>query len=399
MTSRVSHVRGFRWSGLHCGIKSDEKALDLGLLAADAPVPVAAVFTKNLVKAAPVVLGLERVRLGTCKAILVNSGNANACTGTRGLRAARKLTSRVAQLLGSPAEQIFPSSTGVIGVPLDENSIARALPRLVERLSPKGIDAFSRAILTTDRGPKVFARSFSVGRTKAKLLCVCKGAGMIHPNMATTLSFVVTDAPIARNVLRRSLRRAVATTFNAITVDGDTSTNDSVFLMTSGATGGSTIKAGERSASVFEDSLTDVLREAAASIVADGEGAEHFVEVRVEGAAKELDARRMAQTVATSTLVKTALFGCDPNWGRIMAALGRSGPSLDADKVSIWFGPAQVVRTGNPLGSAAERRAHRVMKQESYAIRIRVGGGPAHWSVTTSDLGYEYVRINAEYRS
>ncbi len=388
---KFPRVPGFRFGGVHCGIKAND-ALDLGVIVADREVPTAGVFTRNRVRAAPVLLAAKRVRRRKhARAILVNSGNANACTGEPGVDAAERMTAAIAEQLDVPLAATLPASTGVIGVPLPVERIERAMPSLVQNLSTNS-EAFARAILTTDRGPKVCNAAAGDHRVAA----FAKGAGMIHPDMATTLAFVCTDAPVDPDTLQRVLREATEQTFNRITVDGDTSTNDSIFLMASGT--GRPLKGKKLRA--LEASVHAVLESVATQIVADGEGAEHVVRVHVEGAKTDKHAIALARTIATSQLVKTALHGCDPNWGRILGAAGRAGVPFDADHVQLWIGSVLVFENGQTTMTAAvEKRAAKVMKKPRYDVRLVLHKGKAEAHYDTCDLGHEYVRINADYRS
>ncbi|MCA9529977.1 MAG: bifunctional glutamate N-acetyltransferase/amino-acid acetyltransferase ArgJ [Myxococcales bacterium] len=392
-------MAGFRLAGVACGIKASGRP-DLAAIVAERPVPTAAVFTRNLVRAAPVEVAAERVRRGRAQAILVNSGNANACTGAQGVRDAERTTGALARALGCEARHVLPASTGVIGQPLDVTAIVSGLPRLVDALDEGGAAAFADAILTTDRGPKLACARFRVGRRDATVLAIAKGAGMIHPNMATTLGFVLTDAPVGAPVLRKALRSATEQTFNRVSVDGDTSTNDTVVAMASGALGGASISADSASARRLEGALTEALSAVALMIVADGEGAEHLVRIEVARAPNDPGALRVARAIATSLLVKTALHGCDPNWGRIVAAAGRAGVRFDPSKVRVRIGDVTVFARGLPVrDDAVEREAAAVMKRAEYTVRVDLGAGTAAAHYTTCDIGHEYVRINADYRS
>jgi glutamate N-acetyltransferase/amino-acid N-acetyltransferase len=392
-------VKGFRFAGVHAGIKSDG-ALDMGLIAAETPVDSAGVFTRNLVRAAPVELSARRLRGGTSQAVLVNSGNANACTGSAGRDAALTLSGDTAKALRIRRGLVLPASTGVIGVPLPVSPMQRAIPNLVDDLAEDGADRFARAIMTTDRGPKVAKAEVRVGRTACSVLGIAKGAGMIHPNMATTLAFVTTDATVPHRILRRLLVKASDETFNRATVDGDTSTNDSIYALASGAAGAQQLAEKSASGRRFQAALVEVLEALAKMIVADGEGAEHLVRVSVEGARSNTDAVAIARTIGLSQLVKTALHGCDPNWGRILAAAGRSGARFNPDHVSMRIGRVRIFEEGRPIMNAKrEAQAAATMKQPEYAITVRVGRGRGVGHYWTCDLGHEYVRINADYRT
>ena len=397
MNDAIAPVAGFRFAGVHAGIKT-QGALDLGLLVAEGTVPAAGVFTRNRVRAAPVVLTEQRLRAhGTLRAVVVNSGNANACTGDRGMQDARAMSEAVAQALGEAPAQVAVASTGVIGVPLPADRIAEAVPTLVSSAAPSGSLDFARAILTTDRGPK-FAQT-RWGDRGYRLVAVAKGAGMIHPDMATTLAFVATDAPVDSRWLQEALRAATDETFNAITVDGDTSTNDCILAMASGAAGGPTIASGA-AGEAFQAALGEVLGDVAQMIVADGEGAQHVAEIVVTGAPSATAARYVARTVATSQLVKTAMHGCDPNWGRILAAAGRAGVAFDPNEATVRIGDVVVFAGGRGvMDEAAEAAASRIMREERYTVGVDLGCGEGRARYWTCDLGHEYVRINADYRS
>ncbi|HJL16917.1 MAG TPA: bifunctional glutamate N-acetyltransferase/amino-acid acetyltransferase ArgJ [Sandaracinaceae bacterium LLY-WYZ-13_1] len=392
-------VPGFRFAARHCGVKTDG-ALDLGMIVADEPVSVAAMFTKNRVRAAPVELSMQRVERGRAQAIVVNSGNANACTGKKGMEDAKVITSIVADELGVADDMVLMASTGVIGQPLPSERIENALPELLKSATPDQIDPFSRAIMTTDRWPKVSSIKFPIGADQeVTVLGIAKGAGMIHPDMATTLAFVLTDAPMHSTFLKRALHTAVERTFNMLTVDGCTSTNDSVFAMSSSTVDAEPLRGSDRDARRFIDALVDVLGELGKRIVQDGEGAKHVVRLEVVGAPSEDAARLVAEQVAKSLLVKAAIYGRDPNWGRIMAAAGMAGVAFDPNKVEIKFGKVAVVKKGMGVGRDAEEDARRVMSEPSYRIRMKLGPGKAKATYTFCDIGEDYLRLNAAYRT
>jgi glutamate N-acetyltransferase/amino-acid N-acetyltransferase len=392
-------VKGFRFAGVHGGVKAAD-ALDLGLVFAAQPAVASGVFTRNRVRAAPVVISERRLKSGLCQAILVNSGNANACTGKSGRQAALALTRAAAAALRVPTALVVPASTGVIGAQLPRENIEAAIPTLVADLSEGGATRFARAIMTTDRGPKVARAELKIGRTTSRILGVAKGAGMIHPNMATTLAFVTTDAPLRPAMLSKLLRRAAEATFNRATVDGDTSTNDSIYALASGAATDRVIEEHSLAGRRFVGALTEVLESLAKKIVADGEGAEHLVRIQIRGARSDADAVQIARTIACSQLVKTALHGCDANWGRILAAAGRSGVRFNPDHVSMKIGEIPIFERGTPVMTAkTEATATTVMRRSEYVISMTVGRGPGLGHYWTCDLGHEYVRINADYRT
>jgi glutamate N-acetyltransferase/amino-acid N-acetyltransferase len=391
--------RGFSLAATHCGIR--RKRLDLGVIVADAPAHAAAMFTRNRVKAAPVLVSREHLAAskGRVRAVVVNSGNANCATGPAGTHAARHTAAALAQELRCPAGEVLVCSTGVIGVPLPVERIHRALPALVAGRQAEGeaFDQFARAILTTDTRSKQAQAICRIGDRTVRLVGCAKGAGMIHPNMATMLAFVLTDVAASPVLLRRALRQAVDRTFNAISVDGDTSTNDTVMLLASGASG-APLRAGSAGEKRFSQALEKVCRRLALAIVADGEGAGRVVEVDVRGAPSDRAARRVAETIATSPLVKTALTGADPNWGRILAAAGRAGVWFDPARARVWLAGRLVCRKGAAV-PFDETGVHRRMLDPEVSLAIDLGEGRGRARMWTCDLTAEYVRINASYRS
>jgi glutamate N-acetyltransferase/amino-acid N-acetyltransferase len=435
-TPRPSQLpRGFRFAGTACGLKKTG-ALDLALIVSDTPASAAAVFTTNLVQAAPVVLSREHVRAAASgmRAIVVNSGNANCCTGRAGMNASRATAARVAREIGCRPEEVLVCSTGVIGLPMQVEKILGALPELARSSAARGesFDAVTHAIMTTDTRPKWAAASCHIGGKTVRVLGCAKGAGMIHPNMATMLAFVVTDADIAPALLRRTVREVTARTFNCITVDGDTSTNDTLAVLANGASGAPRLRgilgrgfspdkkrvsrkgalALETEFRKFIAALENVCRALALAIVADGEGAQRVVEIDVRGARSDRDAHRIALTIAHSPLVKTALAGADPNWGRILAAAGRSGVPFDPDRTRITLAGVPVFRSGRPL-PFDETVAHQAMLAKQITIVVDLGesranrkaknekrkSGTGRSVVYTCDFTAEYVRINASYRT
>jgi glutamate N-acetyltransferase/amino-acid N-acetyltransferase len=386
--------KGFLASGVRAGIR--KKRPDLGMIVAEGGASAAAVFTRNKFQAAPVVLSKSALKKsgGRVKAVVVNAGCANAVTGKAGLDAAKRVRTRTAELLRCDENEIFLASTGVIGVVLPDKKVIESLPDSINRLSSGGIDALSHAILTTDVGPKVAQATFTLGGKRGRLVGVAKGAGMIHPNMATMLAFVMTDANLSPAVLQRALLRSVDQSFNAISVDGDTSTNDCVLLLASGKLGNES----RADLADFQRALDAVCRELAWMIVRDGEGAIRVMELEVTGARSERDAKLAAHAIATSPLVKTALHGGDPNWGRILAAVGRSGARFSVKRVSLTAGPIALVRDGQPV-AYREKDAARVFSRERVPLRVDLGGGSARAVVLSCDLGHDYVSLNADYRS
>jgi glutamate N-acetyltransferase/amino-acid N-acetyltransferase len=388
---------GFRFAGIACGIKKTERA-DLGLIVAEEDVPAAAVFTRNRVRAAPVILSEKRVASGVARAIVVNSGNANACTGARGLADAEAMSHYVAKAIGCEDKRVLVASTGVIGQPLPIERIVEATPRLCAAARPAGLDDFTRAIMTTDRFEKRALALFPLGpKTRARLVGVAKGAGMIAPNMATTLGFVTTDAAVSKSFLKRALQEE-AQAFNEVSVDGDTSTNDSLFVMASGACKNKPIEGGDKGLA-FRQALREVLTQLSRQIVRDGEGATHVVTIEVLGAPSAEGAERVARRIGSSPLVKTAFYGADPNWGRIVCAIGNAGVEIDPAKIDVAVGEVELVRGGAGIGSEAERAAHEVMRRGEYTVRVHLHGGRGEGRHVTCDLGVDYVKLNADYRS
>jgi glutamate N-acetyltransferase/amino-acid N-acetyltransferase len=390
-------VKGFQAAGLAAGIKK-HGGLDLALIVADSPVAAAGVFTKNRVKAAPVLLCQRRLRSGQAQAVLINSGNANACNGPRGKEDAQLLTRETARLLTIPEAAILPASTGVIGQPLPVDRIKAALPDLVAHLSPEGLAEVAEAIMTTDTRPKTSFIQEKLWGQKITLAGLVKGAGMIHPDMATLLSFVFTDASISAPVLKQLLKQAVDRSFNRISIDGDTSTNDTVLLLASSRAGHPLVE-DAAAAAPFGKLLDRLLEDLALQIVADGEGVTRVFRVVIEGAASPREARQAAATVVTSPLVKTAMAGADVNWGRFMAALGRSGARFDPEHVNIAFGPHLVVENGQGQGDAAEAAARELILAGPFTITINLAAGDFQDFYDTCDLTEDYIRINASYRS
>lgn len=387
---------GFRASAVAAGIKPDR--LDLALVAADAPCAAAGVFTSNRAVAAPVVVSREHLASGRARAIVVNAGCANAATGAAGLRDAREMAVRTASALGCAASEVLVASTGVIGLPLPMDKVRAGIDAAAGTLAREGGADAARAILTTDTHPKEVLVETAVGGRRVRVAGIAKGAGMIAPNMATLLAFFTTDAAVAPAVLRAALVAAVGETLNRITVDGDTSTNDTALILASGASGAPAIDGPGPDHDAFCAALTAASRRLAEMVVRDGEGATRMAEVRVEGAATARDADVVARTVAESPLVKTALHGGDPNWGRILAAVGRSGIAIGARGVDIHLGDIQVA-----AGSAAlpydENASYQQMLADPVRIRVVLHEGSATGWMWTCDFSHGYVDINAHYRS
>lgn len=377
--------------------------LDCALLLSDAPATAAGVFTRNRFCAAPVALCREHLEAsaGTARAVLINAGIANACTGEEGVHRARRSARAVADRLGVDPTQVLVASTGVIGPQIRVDTLEAVLPDLAGQLAPGGWENAARAIMTTDTVPKTAWAQRTIGGKTVTAGGIAKGSGMIAPDMATMLAFVVTDAAVSTPVLQVGLRRAADRTFNRITVDGDTSTNDTVLALASGAAGNAPIQDPHGpGAHEFFTLLTAVCADLAQQIVRDGEGATKFVVVRVQGARTRDRATQVARTVAQSPLVKTALFGQDANWGRVVAAAGRAGVDFDPERVSLRFGQVSVFEKGRPLEDPTlEARASQVLRQKDIEMVLDLGEGEEEDTYYTCDFSYDYVKINADYRS
>ncbi len=389
-------VDGFQASGVAAGLKKNGKK-DLGLLYSSLPAAAAGVFTRNLVQAAPVVLDRERVKSGRCRAIVVNSGNANCCTGKRGAEDALAMAKSVADRLGLAEDEVLVASTGVIGEPLPINKVEAAVPALIDALNSDGLPDLAQAIMTTDTVPKAVALEGRINGKSFRMAAVAKGAGMIRPDMATMLCFVISDIGLNPEAMQQLLQSAADKSFNRITVDGDMSTNDTILFMANGASGVSV--ASPEHLRKVQAELDTVLVKLARLCVKDGEGATKLVEVRVKGAVTDRAARSVADTVANSNLVKTALFGEDANWGRILAAAGRAGAPLDQNRVDIYFDAVQLVRDGVGRGKELESEASAVLRKPELSLTIDLKMGQGYASVLTCDFSLDYVRINADYRS
>lgn len=387
--------KGFAAGAVSARIKYKDRQ-DLAMLVCTHPASAAAVFTQNKVTAAPVRISREHIQCGHCQALIVNSGNANCATGEQGMENARAMTQAAADALGIAPELVQVASTGVIGQQLPMDRILPCIPDLVLRLKPEGLNDLAQAIMTTDLVKKTALRTLEVQGKPITLCGMAKGSGMIRPDMATMLSFLVTDADMAPETLSRLLKAAVNKSFNRISVDGDTSTNDMVLLMASGASG---LRPEGRDEALFAQVLDDLCMDLAVQVVRDGEGATKLVKIVVQGAKSNEDALKAADTVANSPLVKTALFGEDANWGRLAMAVGRSGADLDPDRITLRFDDALLVQDGVWLGSEAEAKAAAIMKQKEFTILIDLGIGEGSDFMLTCDFSYDYVRINADYRS
>jgi glutamate N-acetyltransferase/amino-acid N-acetyltransferase len=405
--SEISHIlipRGFRFGAVKAGLKASGRT-DFALIVADQPASAAALFTANKVTAAPLIVDKEHLRAtgGRVRVAAINAGNANCACGQAGLDAARATCAAVAECFGCRPEEVFPSSTGIIGVPLPAGKLIAALPALAAGIGSEGdhFQQLAQAILTTDLVDKTaFARMETEGPggelREIHIAAVCKGSGMIHPQLvphATMLVYILTDAAVEPTVLDGYLREAVEVSFNRISVDGDTSTNDTVLALASGASGAQ-IGSGH---AAFAAALTQICTSLARQIVADGEGVSHVVELRIEGAATDADAVRVAKAIAHSPLVKTAWAGKDPNWGRLMAAIGYSGAAIDPERIDIAFGELPICRNGGRAPEFDEKAAHAYIAEPEFTIGIQLHQGEGSCVFWTTDLTHEYVHINADY--
>ena len=392
----MKNVPGFLLSGVSAGLKKDEKR-DLALIFSTLPAHASAIFTKNLIKGAPVLVGQERIAGGLCQAIIINSVNANAFTGQKGYEDSLEIADTLSRRLGIDESLVIPSSTGVTGKWLRVGKIKKSIPRLIKGLGEDNTLEVAEAIMTTDSFPKYASRQLAVGEKTATVSAIGKGAGMICPNMATMLCFIMTDLNIQRKALSKALVAAASGSFNAITVDGDTSPNDSVFILANGVLGNKQITEKSGDYGKFVDTLSSLCGEIAQMIVKDGEGATKVVRIRVTEAKTERDAEKIARTIATSQLVKTAFYGEDANWGRIIAAAGRAGVKFDPEKIKLYFGGTEVFSKG--VRSQPESKFARVFKKPSFAVTLSLGEGKAGYSLITSDLSHEYISINSDYRT
>ena len=394
----VTAAKGFSASGIHAGIKK-HPFLDLALLVSERTGPIAGLFTTNQVTSAPVTLNRLNLKKKLGRAIIINSGNANAFTGPQGLLDAKEMAQLVATQLHIPRHTVFVGSTGVIGPPLPMAAIRKGVPLLLERTKPSRHREAAQAIMTTDTTSKEVALQRRIGGKMVTVGGMAKGAGMIHPDMATMLAFLTTDAAIHQPTLQRALRQAVDASFNCISVDGDASTNDSVLCLANGLAENELLTSNSSEFGRFQHLLNDVCLSLALQICRDGEGATKLVEFQVKGTRSHRDAKRIANTLATSLLVKTALFGEDPNWGRIVAAIGRSGPAIQTTALHLTFDGIHMVRNGRALDATHEHKIQRIMKKKAFTISATVGKGPGFSRIWTTDLSYDYVKINASYRS
>jgi glutamate N-acetyltransferase/amino-acid N-acetyltransferase len=392
--TRIS-VPGFLANGISVGIKnSDQK--DLGLIYSTVPAKVAAVFTKNTFKAAPLLINEERVKRGIAQAIITNSGCANAATGKEGYRDALVISDVLSKELKIREELVLVSSTGVIGKRLPVKKIESGIGRLVKGLNETGIEDAETAMMTTDKYPKIAIRKGVVGAKDITICGIAKGAGMIEPNMATLLTYVMTDALIDSKALNTVFHQAINSTFNSISVDGCMSTNDMAIILANGLAGNNPLEKVQARLQHFRDMLTDVLMELSQAVVKDGEGATKFISITVTGAKSKSDARSAAYSIANSNLVKTAFFGEDPNWGRIIAALGASGIPMEKERIALSIGNVLVFSQNSPV-DVNIGKLQEIFRKDRIDVQVDLGAGDKSYYVYTSDLSHDYVKINAEY--
>lgn len=388
--------KGFLFSTVEASIKYAGRK-DLALIYSEREAHIAGTFTTNKIRAAPVKLNIKKVRSGKGQAIVINSGNANSCTGKRGLRDAAEMSQIVAQGLNIKNSLVYVCSTGVIGIPMPMERINSKIPELIHNLGKSTLTDVAHAIMTTDTVPKIVMEEVKIGVRKGIIAGICKGAGMICPNMATMLCFLMTDIAVDKKTLDKTLKNCVSKSFNRITVDGDMSTNDTVLIMANGMLGNIPITEKTSSYPAFRKVLQNVSFQLSKLIVRDGEGATKFIEIEVKDAKSVTDAEKAAFSVANSNLVKTAIYGNDPNWGRIMAALGYSGIQMREEKVDIYFGKIKIVNKG--LGTGKDEQAAEVLKEKEIKIAIDLNLGKSSASVLTCDLTEEYIRVNRAYRT
>lgn len=393
----VTAARGFKAAGITCGIKKNQLP-DLALIYSEVPADAAGIFTTNQVQAAPVILSKEFLKKGKAQAIIANSGNANACVGAVGMEAARRMATAVGTALNIPMDSVLVASTGVIGVALPVEKIETVLAAKSVMLTENGSPAAAKAIMTTDTFPKEVAVEIELGGATVRIGGIAKGSGMIHPNMATMLGFITTDAKIEQSLLQKAIALAGECSFNRITVDGDTSTNDTLFVLANGLAENPSITTANNDYLTFVQALTQVCLELAKMMARDGEGATKLVEINITGAKTEAEAVKVGKSVATSNLVKTALFGEDANWGRILAAVGYSGVKIDPEQILIYLGDLLVYQKGIGL-VFNEAKAKGILSQKEILIKIDLGDGTESASVWTCDLSYDYVKINGSYRT
>jgi len=389
-------VPGFLGSAVSSGIKRSGK-LDLALIYSEVPAKAAGDLTTNIVKAPPVLLGMDRIKSGYCQAVLINSGVANAFTGKQGLQDSIVTSKDAAHELNIPESLVIPSSTGVIGGRLPIEKMNNAMPNLVKKLSEDGFMDVANGIMTTDAFPKYAVKQIKIGGKKGTIAVIGKGAGMIAPNMATMLAYILTDINVGKRALSKALKNTVNNSFNKIIVDGDTSTNDTVLILANGKLGNTAIKESGAEYKKFEMALTEAASEVAEMIVRDGEGGTKVAKIIVKGAKTEKDAEKIARVLGTSSLVKTAFFGEDPNWGRIVAAAGRAGVDFDPNKIDLYFDDQKILSNSKEVMD--EKKAQSVLKKPKFEVTLNIKSGKASSFVIASDLTFDYIKINAHYRT
>ena len=389
-------VTGFRASGIFSGIKQSGKK-DLGLLFSEEPATTVGVFTTNKIKAAPVLITREKVKQRCCQAIIVNSGNANACTGTTGLQHANDLCQLVAEQLGISENLVMVSSTGIIGVTLPMDRIENSIPKLAKSLSPLGLSDFAEAIMTTDTFPKIVVKKDKIDGKEVTLCGIAKGSGMVMPHMATLLSFIVTDLAIHADLLEELFREAVNNSFNRISIDGETSTNDMVIMMANSRAGNSNLRKQSSDLKTFKNSLNATFVDLKKLILKDAEGSTKMISIRVKEARSNEEAKKIAYQVANSSLVKTAFFGEDVNWGRIIAAVGKADADIDPEHIDVFFDDLMIVE--NSTSTGMESRAKDIIKKSEFQVTITLHNGSGMAEVDTTDLTTEYVKINSSYHT
>jgi len=392
----VVSPKGFLYSVAKAGIKYHDRT-DIALIYSKKPANITGVFTTNKIKAAPVKICIKRIRAGIAQALILNSGNANACTGNEGIKNALQITDKVAEKLKINKEFVFPLSTGVIGMPMPMDKIIPAIDELVSKLGKATALDVAKAIMTTDTCPKLTYRKLKINGRYINMLGLCKGAGMISPNMATMLCVVLTDANIETNLMKEALRYAVSESFNLITIDGDMSTNDTVLMIANGESNSEKIQTKSPSAKILRKNLHELCLELAHMIVKDGEGVTKFITVEVKGAKTSSDAKRIAKAVSNSLLVKTALYGKDPNWGRIIAAVGYSGATVKEESIQIFINNICLFDKGIPTMRENELQESLEQKEVQILINLNIGRGTS--KIFTSDISEEYVKINSAYRT
>jgi glutamate N-acetyltransferase/amino-acid N-acetyltransferase len=388
--------KGFLFSTAEAAIKEPHRK-DLALIYSEVEANIAGTFTTNKIKAAPVISDMKKIKSGRGQAIVINSGNANACTGKRGMQDAIEIANLIAQVLKIKPSLVYVCSTGVIGVPLPMEKIRGKFPKLVNNLGKSKLEDAAKAIMTTDTFPKIIKRKVTIGNKTGIIAGICKGAGMICPNMATMLCFLMTDVAVEQKTLYKTLREAIKASFNRITVDGCQSTNDTVLIMANGMLGNPPISGSSESYPLFRKALHEVTYGLSRLIVKDGEGATKLIEIEVKGAGSEKEAERAAFAVANSNLVKTAIYGNDPNWGRIMASIGQSGIEIKEEKTDIYFGKVKIVNKG--INTGKDEEAEKILREREIRIVINLNLGRSSAKVLTCDLTEEYIKVNKAYRT